>query len=154
MFYIGLFFLWLPAALIAASAHAAYLSLITLSYVATFSFFGLVLYLGWDHEFETLQSYGVSFKRVALPAFTVTLVLQAGISAFTFIASDDVPRAMTFAIWSFLAVAACAWITLKTIWDQREAAAFRACVRGFAAQTAVLLLWGTASFLYLRYFAS
>jgi hypothetical protein len=148
-FYIGPFLLWLVIVLVATSYdHDEYLGLVPLSYVATFSLFGLVQHLTSNHDFETLQCYGVSFGRLAVPVLVATLTLQASTSAFAVVASNDRPRAIAYAVWTFLAVLACCVLTLKTIWGERDAALVRACLRGFAAQTTVLLVWGIASFLY------
>lgn len=149
MIYIGPFLLWLLVVLAATSYnHEEYLGLILLSYIASFSLFALIVYLASNHEFETLQTYGVSFRRVALPVLAVALTLQAGASAFAVIASDETPRAVAYALWTFLAVLVCYWTTLKTIWSQRDAAALRACLRGFAGQTSLLLVWGLISLVY------
>lgn len=148
-FYVGPFLLALIMILVATSYdHDEYLGLVPLSYVAAFSLFGLIQYLASNHEFETLQCYGVSFGRVAVPVLIVMLAVQAGTAALAVAASNDRPRAMAYAIWTFLAVLACCVATLKTIWGEREAALVRACLRGFAAQTTVLLAWGITSFLY------
>ncbi|HEY1867815.1 MAG TPA: hypothetical protein VGG70_05920 [Candidatus Cybelea sp.] len=148
-FYSVPFLFWLLVVVIETRAsHDPYLGLVFLSYIATFTLFALVFYLAINNEFETLQTFGVSFGRLALPVFSVSLTLQASISAFAVIASSDRLRATAYAMWTFLAVLLCYWTTLKVIWDQREAATFRACFSGFAAQTAVLLLWGTAPLFY------
>lgn len=148
-FYSVPFLFWLLVVVIETRAsHDPYLGLVFLSYIAAFTLFALVFYLAINDEFETLQTYGVSFERLALPVFTVALTLQASISAVAIIASSDRPRAITYAIWTFLAVLLCYWTTLKIIWDRREAATFRACFSGFASQTALLLLWGTAPLFY------
>ena len=122
-----------------------YLGLVLLSYIATFSFFGLVQNLAGKHEFETLQCYGVSFGRLALPVLGIALGLQASVTAFAVVASGGSPPAIEYALWTFMSVVACCVITARTVWDQREPAALRACLRGFAAQTCLLLVWGIAS---------
>lgn len=143
------FFLWLLLVLVTTSYnHEEYLGLILLSYITAFSLFAFVVYLASNHEFETLQTYGVSFGRVALPVLVIALALQLGASAFAVIASNATPRAIAYAVWTFLAVVVCCLTTLKTIWDQRDAAAFRACLRGFAGQTSLLLVWGLTSLVY------
>lgn len=144
--YIAPFVWWLVTVLLITSAsHEEYVGLVVLSYVATFSLFGLVFYLTIKNEFETLQCYGVSFGRFAVPVLSVALALQASISVLAIVASGGGPRAVAYAIWAFLAVSVCCWITLKTIWNRRESAALWACLFGFAAQTALLFVWGIAS---------
>lgn len=146
---IGPFLLWLLVVLVATSYnHEEYLGLVLLSYVTTFSLFAFVVYLASNHEFETLQTYGVSFGRVALPVLAVALAFQAGASAFAVVASNATPRAITYAVWTFLAVLVCFFTALKTIWDHRDGAAFRACLRGFAGQTGLLLVWALSSLVY------
>jgi hypothetical protein len=147
--YIGPFLLWLVVVLVATSySHEEYQGLVLLSYISAFSLFALIVYLASNHEFETLQTYGVSFGRVALPVLAVALALQASGSAWAVIASNTTPRAIAYAAWTFLAVLVCCLTTLKTIWDRRDAGALRACLRGFAGQTSLLLVWGLTSLVY------
>jgi hypothetical protein len=117
-----------------SSPGIAYVALTPLACIATLALCCTVVELALRFEFETLQSFGVSLRRFAIPLVATPFALQFAASAAAVVVAGDRITAAWCALLSFVGLVSSFAVLLGVVWRSLDAAAVKACALGYAVQ--------------------
>lgn len=137
-YYAGLFAFAAAISALTIVRHL-YALLLPFGFIASIALCAVAVHLGSRREFETLQSFGVSGRRVAAPLAVAALAPQL-LWSLLVLANDSGRAAVYVAAVSFSGIAVALAIVLATTWARREPAVAAACVLGLGAQSILIVL--------------
>jgi hypothetical protein len=126
----------LAAPFLLSNIKNAYVALLLLALVATFALCAVVFDLGSRHEFEALQSFGVSLRRFAGPVWIAALCLQVPASIVAVAVAGGSHASFVYAVVSLASIGVAFGTIFTSVWRTRDAGVARACGFGCVAQIA------------------